>query len=109
MQQQFARQRLAGLDQVRDILEVAARLFLGPGGTGGRNRLQTECAVVRLVTNDTARVPRPLLEEDRLDPRAVGFEVEILRHRHESRNQERGGDEERANYYLSHSAAHHTR
>src|SRR5437762_2609883 len=79
MQEQQARVRLAGHDQARGHLEIAARLRLAPEAASRRELLQLERVVAALrVAHVAARMPGPLLEEDRLDAGLEELVIERL-------------------------------
>src|SRR6267378_2207244 len=68
-EQKAARGEVAGNHQSGDRLEVAARLFLGPGLGSRRELFQAESVVAFRVADVAAGVARLLLQEDRLDAR----------------------------------------
>src|SRR5262249_27442868 len=64
MQQQPAGRGIARIDQLRDHLEILARLLVGPVGLAGRQLLQAEMVVALRVTDVASRVAGTLLQED---------------------------------------------
>src|SRR5215467_13982052 len=68
MQQQWARGRVAWIDQSRGHLEVLSRLRFTPEHRSRRQLLQTEGIVALRVTDIASGVARAFLEEDRFDP-----------------------------------------
>src|SRR5437588_8292728 len=63
LHQQEARGRIAGIDQSRDILEVATRLLLGPETRAGRQLLQPESIVTLRMADITSGMAGALLQE----------------------------------------------
>ena len=76
MLRQRAALRIARVDELRDHLEVAAGLLLGPGVRAGSELLEVEVVVGIRVADDAASVAVLLFEKDRLDAALVETVVE---------------------------------
>jgi hypothetical protein len=79
MQQQPAGIGIAGVDEDRDHLEIAARLFLGPVMSSGGQSFQAERVVALDMTDVAAGMVGPFGQKHRLDAAFEKFVVEFRR------------------------------
>jgi hypothetical protein len=89
MDQHGALQGLARLHKGLPGKEISARLLFAPQRRAGGERLKRRNAVI--MAGDTPRMPRPLLQKDRLHSLFEEFEIQRLRGRQQYGGQKKEG------------------